>query len=94
MRSDELEEALRQLLGPAAGPQGLVITLRRHDEYELLVQQITDLTKKCRQLESQFREMSFYVPLYLRALDELRIAYKLLEQRGIDTSFISSLKRR
>lgn len=94
MKSDAIEETLQQLLGPAAGSPGLVITLRRHDEYELLLHEIADLkAERCR-LQSQIRQLSYYPVMYLKALDELRYAGSLLGQLGIDTSFISSLRRR
>ena len=37
MQGDDIEKALQELLGASAGPSGLVVTLRRHEEYELLL---------------------------------------------------------
>ena len=92
MRSDEIEEALRMLLGPAAGPPGIVLTLRRHDEYQLLLDRIAALEKEKRDLQIQVYQMQDYPRQLLVALDELRLARKLLQKNFIDTSFIRSLK--
>lgn len=94
MKSDEIEEVLQQLLGSAVGPPGLVITLRRHDEYDLLLTQIAALEKKCRDLDYQLHRMSLYPVMYLQALDGLKMARKLLDKLNIDTSFMCSLNRR
>lgn len=92
MRSDAIEDALQELLGASAGPQGLVITLRRHDEYELLIERIKALEADKTKLDQQLRRMMDYPVVLLQALDELRHARKLLRQCGVDTSFIESLK--
>lgn len=91
MRSDDIEEALRELLGASTGPPGLVLTLRRHDEYEHLLERIRELEGKNRDLERQLYQMSSYAPQLLQALDELRICRKILQKNFIDCSFIHSL---
>lgn len=93
VRGDEIEAALRTLLGPAAAAPGLVITVRRHDEYELLIERIQALEKEQEHLKQQLCQMSLYPQLYLVALDELRDARKRLKKLGVDTSFITSLRR-
>lgn len=92
MRSEEIEEALRRLLGEAAGPSGLVITLRRHEEYEVLLEKLQELQKKYSQLEYEYYQMSLYAQLYLRCLDELKIAADQLRGCGLDVSWISSIR--
>lgn len=90
--SDQIEEALQRLFGDAAGPPGLVITLRRHDEYQMLLDKIDALQRRCDRQQQDITSMSMYAQLYLRALDELREARKLLVASGYDVSFITSLR--
>lgn len=92
MTSDDIEKALQELVGASAGPPGLVITLRRHDEYEALLERISGLESRCRSLDLQVHQMSTYAAMYIKALDELRAARLLLRRYGEDTSFITSLK--
>ena len=91
VRSEAIESALRDLLGPSAGPQGL-ITLRRHDEYELLIERIRGLAADLRRKDQELCSMASYPILYLQALDELRSARRQLHSLGVDTSFIRSLR--
>ena len=92
MKSEAIESALRDLLGPSAGPQGLIITLRRHDEYELLIERIRGLEADLRRKDQELCSMASYPILYLQALDELRTARRQLHSLGVDTSFIRSLR--
>lgn len=92
MKSDEIEEALPAILGHSAASPGLVITLRRHDEYEELILRIRALEAEQRALQLDLSRMSHYPVLYLQALDELRCCRKILQQLGVDTSFIGSLR--
>lgn len=92
MSGDEIEEALQRLLGDAAGPSGLVITVRRHDEYEVLLGRVSLLEKERDRLRSDLGRMSGYADLYLRALDELKICVRMMRSEGMDTSFVSSLR--
>lgn len=94
MRSDDVEAALQAILGPLVASPGLVITLRRHDEYELLIERIRALEAQVQRQDQELRAMSNYPVLYLQALDELWVACKLLDQLGVDTSFVSSFRRR
>lgn len=94
MRSDEIEIALQDILGRPGGSQGLVITLRRHDEYEQLILRIRALEAENRSLQSQLMSMSHYPTLYLQALDDLKLCRKVLSRSGQDCSFIVSLRRR
>lgn len=94
VKSEEIEEALQDLLGPFAGPQGLVITLRRHDEYEVLIERIRVLEADLQRKDREILQMSSYPVMYLSALDELRYAVKMLDSLGEDTSFVRSLKVR
>lgn len=94
MRSDDIEKALRAILGASSGSEGLVITLRRHDEYEALIEQIQALEKDKYALQGQLRSMSEYANLYLAALDELKICRDALNKLGVDTGFITCLRPR
>lgn len=93
MVSDEIEAALRNLLGEAAAPPGLIITLRRHDEYELLLQRIAELDAQLKEKNHEVHQMSMYAVRYLSAVDELKICKKLLTRAGVDTSFLRTLDR-
>lgn len=93
MHGDVIEAELRDILG-AAAPPGIVITLRRHDEYEQLIERIRALEADNASLGRQLRSMSTYPVLYLEALDELREARRMLQALSIDTSFIQSLRPR
>ena len=98
MRFDEIEEALQELvpdLGPQGlVPQGIVITLRRHDEYEVLIERIRSLEAEVQRKDRELHQMATYSVLYLQALDELRMAVRLLSAAGLDVSWVRSLKVR
>lgn len=94
MRSDDIEIALREFLGASVGDKGIVLTLRRHDEYELLIERIRALEKENYSLKGQVLNMSEFANLLLIAMDELRICRKYLDKLGVDTSFITSLRPR
>lgn len=94
MRSDDIEKALRAILGASSEAEGLVVTLRRHDEYESLIERIHALEKTNDNLLGQIRSMSEYANLYLVALDELKFCRDTLAGLGIDTGFITCLRPR
>lgn len=94
MRSEAIEEALRDILGSAVGSEGIVITLRRHDEYEALIERIRGLEAELRRKDQELAVMVSYPVLYLQTLDELKVAVKLLDRFGYDTSFFTSVKSR
>ena len=91
MHGDIIEEELQSILGSAA-PPGIVITLRRHDEYEKLIERIRSLEADKEALDRQLHTMSLYPVLYLQALDELRECRRILQRLGVDCSFIESLR--
>lgn len=91
MTGDEIEAAIAALLGSAAASPGLVITVRRHEEYASLLEEIRRLEDKIRSKDREISKLNLYPVLYLRALDELREARRLLQQFGFDTSFMTSL---
>lgn len=93
MTGNLIEEELAAILG-AASPPGLVITLRRHDEYEKLIERIRELESDKRSLGSQLHRMATYPVLYLEALDDLRTCCDLLRAQGVDTSFVRALRSR
>lgn len=93
MTSDAIEEALHTLLGgDCAASPGLVITLRRHDEYERLILRIRALEGRNEDLDRQLRSMSAYPVMYLQALDDLKLCVRMLRRAGLDTSFVQSLR--
>lgn len=95
VKSEAIEEALRDILGLSAGSEGLVITLRRHDEYEVLIERIhaleAELARKDRELQCM---ASSYPVMYLEVLDELRYAVRLLDALDQDVSWVRSFKVR
>lgn len=93
MQSSAIEEALQQLLGAAVGPSGLVITVRRHEEYEKLLGIIDERNARIDSLKLELGRMTTYAHMFHLALDDLRTCERLLTAQGIDTSFIRSLRR-
>lgn len=94
MRSDDIENALQELLGASVEHKGLVVTVRRHDEYEALIDRIRGLQQENESLKGQVLNMAEFANQLLIAIDELRICRKYLDQMGIDTTFITSLRPR
>lgn len=92
MKSEEIEAALQELLGPFAGPQGLVITLRRHDEYQLLLERIQALEADLDRKDRELSRMASYPVMYLEVLDELRLAVRVLQALDQDVSWVRSFK--
>lgn len=92
LKSKEIEEALQRALGDASGPQGLVVTLRRHEDYERLLLVIDDLQDLNSRLKADLQRMGDYAHMYFRALDDLRLCRREMERQGLDTSFITSFK--
>lgn len=92
MRSEEIEEALQELLGPFAGPQGLVITLRRHDEYQLLLERIQALEAELEHKSHELSRMASYPVMCLEVMDELRVAVRQLQALDQDVSWVQSFK--
>ena len=91
MTSDQIEEALSRILGDSAGPPGLVVTLRKHDDMERLLRMIDDLQELTQRQRMELSRMGDYAHLYLRALDELRAARERLNAFGVDCRFMTSL---
>ena len=94
MKSEEIEQALQELLGPFAGPEGLVITLRRHDEYQLLIERIQALETDLARKDQELSRMAMYPVMYLEVLDELRMSVRCLEALGQDVSWVRSFRVR
>lgn len=91
MTGDDIEKALQAALNGSAGSPGLVVTLRRHEDYERLLLILDDLRDLNDRLRSDISRMSGYAQLYMRALDDLRECRRQMEAYGLDTSFIVSL---
>lgn len=94
MRSDDIEKALRTILGASSASDSIVITLRRHDEYEALIERIRALESDNASLRGQISSLSDFANQFLIAIDELRVCRAQLELLGADTSFITSLRPR
>lgn len=91
MTGDQIEEALQRALDGSAGHPGLVVTLRRHEDYERLLLILDDLRELNERQRTDISRMSSYAQLYMRALDDLRECRRQLESHGLDASFIVSL---
>lgn len=91
MTSDQIEEALSRILSDSAGPPGLVVTLRKHEDMERLLRTIDEQSDLIARQRLEISRMADYAHLYLRALDELKEARDLLRRSGVDTSFMTSL---
>lgn len=94
VKSEAIEAALREILGPSVGSEGLVITLRRHDEYEVLVERIQALEAELARKDRELQRMASYPVMYLETLDEFRYAVRFLEALDQDVSWVRSFKVR
>ena len=92
VKSEAIEEALQELLGPFAGPQGLVITLRRHDEYQVLIERIQALDEELERKGRELSRMASYPVMCLEVMDELRVAVRKLQALDQDVSWVRSIK--
>ena len=71
----------------------IVVTYRKHDDYERFVRQIAELQQQVKQAEYQAARMSLYAEENFQLYDQLRQAYKDMQKAGLDVSYITSVGR-
>ena len=101
MTSEEEEKirtlALSLLTQRPAGessPPEIIVTYRKHDDYEKFVHQITDLQEQLKQAQYTAAQMSLYAEENFHLYDQLRQAYRDMEKAGLDVSYITSVGNR
>lgn len=78
------QEALQRLLRPLEdGRMELVVTYRRHEDYEVYEQQLYELREQIRQLQRDIVTWTVMGNQYLSTLDELRRLQKILRKHNI-----------
>lgn len=75
-------------------PSEIVITYRKHEDYENFIRQIAELQEKLKKAEMQAAHMTMYAEENLRLYDQLRWAYTAMQKAGLDVSFITSVRPR
>ena len=75
-------------------PPEIVITYRKHEDYENFVRQIAELQDRLKKAEMAAANMSMYAAENLRLYDQLRWAYMAMQKAGLDVSFITSVRPR
>lgn len=68
----------------------LDVTYRKADEMKELENHVKELELKIERLNVDMHRFSFYAAQNLQLLDDLQYARKIMEQAGLDTSFIRS----
>lgn len=77
-------EALQRLLRPLDdGRMELVVTYRRHEDYDVYEQQLYDLREQVKQLQRDIATWTVMGNQYLSTLDELRRLQKILRKHNI-----------
>lgn len=78
------QEALQRLLRPLEdGRMELVVTYRRHEDYEVYEQQLYEMREQIRQLQRDIATWTVMGNQYLSTLDELRRLQKILRKHNI-----------
>ena len=78
------QEALQRLLRPLDdGRMELVVTYRRHEDYDVYEQQLYDLREQVKQLQRDIATWTVMGNQYLSTLDELRRLQKILRNHNI-----------
>ncbi len=91
------ELALSLLTQRPAGegsPLEIVITYRKHEDYENFIRQIAELEKQVKEAQYQAARMSLYAEENLVLYEQLRQAYKDMQKAGLDVSYIKSVRQR
>lgn len=73
-------------------PPEIVITYRKHEDYERFIREIAELTEKLKRMDQQLAVMRNYASENIRLYDELRWAYTAMVKAGMDVSFITSVR--
>ena len=74
------------------GPPEIVITYRKHEDYENFVRQIAELQKELKDAQIQVSRLSTYASENIRLYDQLRYAYNDMVKAGLDVSYITSVR--
>ena len=69
----------------------LDVTLRKAEDIVKLEAEVKEKEKQIARLSADVYRFSQYASRNLRLMDELRLARDLLEEAGLDTSFITSV---
>ena len=66
----------------------LDVTVRNADEMSEQEQEISRLLRVIKGKDMEIQKLSEFANLYLHSLDQLKLAKKMLDQAGLDSSFI------
>lgn len=75
-------------------PPEIIVTYRKHEDYEKLTQQIAELTEQLYRSKHEAAKLSLYAEENFRLYDQLRQAYQDMQRAGLDVSYITSVKPR
>lgn len=82
---DSRYKALESLLRPVTGGrQEIVVTYRKHEDYENYEHRIAELTAKVEHQQAEIYKWTMMGTQYLDALDELRRLKLILKHHNID----------
>lgn len=73
-------------------PLRLEISVRNVDEIARLNAEISDLKKQLEEKEREVHRIAMYASLSIGYIDQLRLAKRLLDDNGLDSSFINIRK--
>lgn len=85
---------LNQRPAGEAAPQEIVITYRKHEDYENFIRRIAELELQLKEAQYQAARLSLYAEENFVLYDQLRQAYKDLSRAGMDVSYITSVRRK
>ena len=97
--SDEakVREIALSLLNSRTGegsPPEIIVTYRKHEDYEKFTQQIAELTEQLCRSKHETAQLALYAEENFRLYDQLRQAYQDMQRAGLDVSYITSVKPR
>lgn len=75
-----------------SSPPEIVVTYRKHADYEKFVRKIAELQEQLERERYTAARMSIYAEENFRLYDQLRQAYAELKKAGLDVSYITSVK--
>lgn len=82
--SDARQRALESLLRPLEGDRvELVVTYRRHDDYEAYERELEELRNQVKRLQQDLYSWTVMGNKYLQTLDELHRLEKILRKHNI-----------
>lgn len=95
MTPREIEERLLSMFGQSIREEGapeLIITMRRHEDYEKLLFRIDELLEENRILKADTAKAINVWHDNLNLIDQLREAKRRMKRANMDVSFIRSVK--